>query len=270
MNSCAIADPVQAMMHRRGFEYISANPTSGLLIPRNADDDTVGVFYEAMKKYSFRLLLRNILRHRDSPFRTSDLLQYSTEQCVEDYAGSLVELGVLEPAGRGRFTLAYDDVRGFGETLEWFVANVFVREFGAPAHWTVKLRGTTSGGDCDVIVSMENEFLYGEVKSSPPKHVEQNEVSAFLDRCEDLQPDWAMFVEDTELRMKDKIVPMFEQEFSGRTPESAGKKIGVERLVNEVFHVDDRIYIVNSKRDLVTNIGRCVAHHLKSRGITFG
>ena len=65
------------------------------------------------------------------------------------------------------------------------------------------------GGDYDVLGRLDGALVYLEVKSSPPKQVYDSEVRAFLDRVEDLAPDLAVFLMDTELRMKDKLVPMF-------------------------------------------------------------
>ena len=68
------------------------------------------------------------------------------------------------------------------------------------------------GGDYDLIAKVDGSILYMEIKSSPPKQIYQNEISAFFDRVADLSPEISIFFVDTELRMKDKIVLMFEEE----------------------------------------------------------
>ena len=55
---------------------------------------------------------------------------------------------------------------------------------------------------------------------------------------------------DTELRMKDKIVPMFEEELMRR---SSGRT-DVQRIEKELFQAGDRIFITNSKDSIVRNI----------------
>jgi len=55
---------------------------------------------------------------------------------------------------------------------------------------------------------------------------------------------------DTELRMKDKIVPMFEAELQRHYK----KSVSVERIVKELFHINKKIFIINSKDSITANI----------------
>ncbi len=89
-----------------------------------------------------------------------------------------------------------------------------------------------------------------EIKSSPPKQIYDREVSSFLNRIDDLVPDIAVFFVDTELRMKDKIVPMFEDELKKRY----GRPVTAERLVKELFHISEKIFIINAKGGITANI----------------
>ena len=77
-------------------------------------------------------------------------------------------------------------VRSFGVTLEWYIAEIFKRAFGSEAVWGVKFRRPSVGGDYDVIAKFDSSFLYAEVKSSPPRQIYDREISAFLDRVDDL------------------------------------------------------------------------------------
>ncbi len=53
-----------------------------------------------------------------------------------------------------------------------------------------------------------------------------------------------------ELRMKDKIVPMFENEMKKRY----GKTVPVKRITKELFHINKKIFIINSKDSIPANI----------------
>ncbi|MBI5050416.1 MAG: hypothetical protein HZC11_06005, partial [Nitrospirae bacterium] len=86
--------------------------------------------------------------------------------------------------------------------------------------------------------------------SSPPKQIYDKEITAFLDRVIDLSPEVAIFFMDTELRMKDKIVPMFEAELRRRYK----KHIPVERIERELFHINKKIFIINSKESVEANL----------------
>jgi hypothetical protein len=57
--------------------------------------------------------------------------------------------------------------------------------------------------------------------------------------------------------MKDKIVLMLEEELYERFGTSSRTKFPIERLVDELFHINHRIYIVNSKRDAIANFTLC-------------
>jgi len=110
-----------------------------------------------------------------------------------------------------------------------------------------------------VLAKLEGALLYIEAKSSPPKQVTDGEVAAFLDRVEDLAPETAVFLMDTELRMKDKVVPMFEHELAQRHSAPPA----VARLERELFSIQDRIYIVNAKESIGRNIGTVVERYFR-------
>ena len=100
------------------------------------------------------------------------------------------------------------------------------------------------GGDYDVITAIENQFGYIEVKSSPPKHIDIPEIRAFVDRIQSLRPHFAIFLEDTHLRMKDKLAVMFEEEMQRRYGEQAHQNYPVQRLHEEIFTINNICPIV--------------------------
>jgi hypothetical protein len=147
--------------------------------------------------------------------------------------------------------------------LEWFIAGVFQREFASPAIYGVSVKNTPSGGDYDVMASWNQRLVYVEVKSSPPRGVERNEISTFFSRTEDILPEVAFLFNDTQLRMKDKLVVMFEEELERRYGRESKMLYPVERLIEELFHVQNRVFIVNSKKDVVGNFQYCLKHYLR-------
>ncbi|MBI5493206.1 MAG: hypothetical protein HY893_09770 [Deltaproteobacteria bacterium] len=246
-------NPVIAMLRRRGFEVGLSNPTEYLFFPPDLDSHFEDELYEMLKKYSFRIFIRDVIKNRKA-FGADDLLKYSTREWVERYIDFLLKRGVIAGIPDGGYRLKSEAVFSFGDTLEWFVANVFEREFSSPALWGVRLSGASSGGDYDVVASVEGGLVYVEVKSSPPKNVEEAEVAAFIKRAEALSPSMAIFIEDTRLRMKDKIVPFFEGLLGGKE---------VKRLEDETFSIEDRVFITNSKPDIVGNLAYCIRRRLR-------
>jgi len=247
---------------KRGLRVLRADPIDRLLLPAAASPSYEQQFYALMKRYSFRLVLRDLIRDRES-FQVSDLLNYASEDSVRDYLDFLLEHGVIDRKHADAYRLALPHVDSFGDTLEWFVAQVLVREFSCPALWGVKLEGMETGGDYDVLARVEDRLVHVEVKSSPPKHIEEKEVAAFIDRTAALRPDVAIFLEDTGLRMKDKIVVLFREALERRNRTQGGRTHAVTRLRDEIFLVGDRVFIVNSAPDIVQNLGFCLAHMLR-------
>jgi len=97
------------------------------------------------------------------------------------------------------------------------------------------------------------------VKSSPPKQIYNSEIAAFLDRTFDLSPEIAVFFMDTELRMKDKIVPMFEEELKKRFPAPPP----VTRIEKELFQICDKTFIINSKDSIAGNIEKVLNRYFR-------
>jgi hypothetical protein len=106
-----------------------------------------------------------------------------------------------------------------------------------------------------------------ETKSSPPKQIYQNEITAFFNRVFDLMPGIAVFFVDTELRMKDKMVPMFEDELRNRFPNPPE----VKRMEKELFEIKavernmPMVFIINAKDSIASNIEKVLARYLREK-----
>ena len=254
--------PVEKMLKMRGIKVFRKNPTDRLFFPPDLPLSYKTRFYEMMKKYSFRLVLRDMIKFQDG-FRIQDLTRYCSSRVVQGYCDLLCETGMIVKDGRGRYRTCVSPLYSFGPTLEWFIAGVFQREFVSPAIYGVSVKNTPSGGDYDVMASWNQRLVYVEVKSSPPKGVERNEISTFFSRMEDILPEVAFLFNDTQLRMKDKLVVMFEEELERRYGRESKTLYPVERLIEELFHVQNRVFIVNSKKDVVGNFQYCLKHFLR-------
>jgi hypothetical protein len=254
--------PVEKMLRTRGINVFRKNPTNRLFFPGDLSPLYKDRFYEMMKKYSFRLVLRDMIKYQEG-FCIQDLTHYCIPKVVQGYCDQLREMGAITKSGRGRYQTGVSPLYSFGPTLEWFIAEVFKREFASPAIYGVRVKKTPSGGDYDVIASWNQKLVYVEVKSSPPKGVEQNEISSFFSRLDDLLPEVALLFNDTQLRMKDKLVVMFEEELAKRYGKRSRTLYPVERLFEELFHIRHHIFIVNSKKDVVENFHYCLKHHLR-------
>lgn len=235
---------LSTILRRRGFQVYKKEPSEDLLLPSG---EFIDDYYRMLHKYSFRLFIRDVIKHQDF-FRLEHVTRYATSNVTEEYLEYIERIGLARPQGDGCRLVTH--VKSFGETLEWYIAEVFKREFGAEAVWGVKFKRPKIGGDYDVIAKFDGSIFYVEVKSSPPKQIYDSEISAFLDRVSDFSPEISVFLMDTELRMKDKIVPMFENELRKRHAEAPE----VRRMEKELFQIWDRIFIINAKDSIVRNI----------------
>jgi len=253
---------VETLLRMRGIKVFRKNPTDRLFFPADLLPFHKIRFYEMMKRYSFRLVLRDMIKNQDR-FGIQDLTHYCSSKVAQGYCDVLCEMGAIAKSGRSGYRTRVSPLYSFGPTLEWFIAEVFKREFASPAIYGVNVKNTPSGGDYDVIASWNRRLVYVEVKSSPPKGVESSEVSTFFSRIEDLLPEVTFLFNDTQLRMKDKLVVMFEEELGKRYGQESQFLYPVERLMGELFHVQHRLFIVNSKKDAVENFQICLKHYLQ-------
>ena len=249
-----LTPPLDVLLRRRSFRIYKKEPSEDLLLP---EDRFIGSFYEMMKKYSFRLFLRDVIKHQIF-FRLENVTRYATLEVTEDYLGYIRNIGIVEKSSDG-FRLSLGPIKNFGETLEWFVAEIFKVEFAAEAIWGIRFKRPGVGGDYDLIAKIDGSILYMEIKSSPPKQIYQKEISAFMDRVSDLSPEISIFFTDTELRMKDKIVPMFDEELKKRH----NSPLKVTRMEKELFQIWDRMFIINAKDSIAANIEKVLSWYFR-------
>ncbi len=255
--------PLNWKLRGRGLKIYRQNPREKLLIPPDLSPELTSQFYEKMKKYSFRLFLRDLVK-TERAFYPGDLTHYCSKRVAEEYNRFLNATSTVVALAGNQYHLNRSGISSFGPTLEWFVAQMFEREFGCPATYGVCFKETDVGGDYDVLALWEDRLVYVEVKSSPPKSIEDQEINAFFFRLHDLIPDVAFFFNDTHLRMMDKVIEIFKRKME-EVPDRTLRANVPERLVDEIYHVDHWVYILNSKRDIVGNFSVCLRDHLRKR-----
>jgi hypothetical protein len=261
--------PLTILLRRRGFTIYRKEPSGDLLIP---DSELIGGYYEMLKKYSFRLFLRDVIKYQPS-FNSSRVARYATREVTEQYLAYLHSIGLVS-SDDNVYRLVKGPIKSFGSTLEWFVAEFFKRDLSAEAVWGVKAKRPKVGGDYDLLAKIDGSLVYMEIKSSPPKQIYQSEVKAFLERVDDLAPEIAIFFVDTELRMKDKIVPMFEEELKAGFPTSGKPASGapiLKRIEKELFGIaglgdsEPSIFIMNAKDSVIQNVEKLLGVYFRKR-----
>jgi hypothetical protein len=253
--------PVEALLCQRGLPILAHGDLSRTLLPPHCSLGGKEHFYQLMRRYSFRLFLRDLIQFPEGTGLEA-LTRYCSMRTVRSYLQNLAQLGVVTLGSDRSYRLISKQISSFGSTLEWYVSEILQREFMAPALFNVRLQHTRYGGDYDVIALVSGHLVYVEVKSSPPRGVELPAVSAFLNRLRDLQPQVAVFLVDTELRMKDKIVELFTEALG--IDHQPAESYQVLRLIEEIFHIHHRVYVVNSRKGIYSNLRYCFRDFLRA------
>ncbi len=247
---------LEGLLRRRGFRIFSANPEGEILFRTDIQREEA---YQYMKRYAFRIFLRDVIKRRDG-FTLKDVARYASERMTRRYIDFLKSHGLVEENREG-FKLL-QPVRSFGETLVWFVTEVLRREFSMETLRGVKFRGRSVGGDYDILSNLTPGICFIEVKSSPPRQVQDVEIKAFLERVDDLCPELSIFLLDTHLRMKDRIVALFEDVIK----DTLSYRPAIIRLKRELFYIEDTtIYIINSKPGIANNLEDVFSHFYRRR-----
>lgn len=240
-----------AMLVRRGLQPGGSSEELSFL--HGMDNQSEDKLAEWLGHYAFRLFLRGAIQKADG-FLPASTTRYLTRDQSRDYAEALVDLGLAEKISRSRYRLK-EAASSFGEVLEWYVGRELERRFGFSVATGIKLHIRGGGGDLDVVAAAEGKLVYLELKSSPPKNLAVNEISAFCDRLNLLHPDVSLFAVDTALRLSDKVMPMLVEEFGHRGYGIMKPK----RIAAQLWALTPHVYAVNGRRDLMANIGKAIA-----------
>jgi hypothetical protein len=247
--------PVLAMLARRGLRTRPARPD--LPFPPALDPARAEALCHRLDHYAFRLFLRGAIQ-RPEGFAPSATTRYLSPEKAREHAEFLVGLSLAERLPRGRYRLVHP-ARSFGGTLEWYVARELSRRLGFDVATGLKLGARGVGGDLDVVAVADGRLVYLELKSSPPRQLEEGEVAAFVGRIRAVRPDLSLLVLDTGLRLADKVVPMLvaavEASRRGARPEP-------RRVARESWAITPLLFAVNAKPNLVANVGRAISEGL--------
>jgi len=243
---------VLKLLSGRGYSSIKYTSVKSLPAELHIDaPDKFRAFYRVMQRYAARLIFHDLSLHPEGA-ELSQLLHYASQSSTSEILETFENLGLVQQ-NENRFRFRFPTNLRIGDFLEWLVATVLQREFSVPVITNVSLQGSKTGGDYDVLGNWLGKLLLVEVKSAPPKGIHNPEIATFLDRLRDILPDIAVFLVDTHLRVRDKIVLMFEEELIKANGIGSLKEMPINKIKGQVFELNHFIYIMNSKRDLKSN-----------------
>jgi len=92
-----LTPPLDMLLKRRGFRIYKREPSEDLLLPEEIFIDS---FYEMMKKYSFRLFLRDVIKQQRF-FGLENVTRYATSDVTKDYLEYMRNIGLVEKLSDG-------------------------------------------------------------------------------------------------------------------------------------------------------------------------
>lgn len=252
--------PVGRALLQRGVTVAECCTAERTFLPYLPSARKREAFLRLLPSYAFRLFLRDLLVLRDR-CRPERLGPFFSPGSVEEMAAQMERLGIIRREKGGAIRLLAESVTDFGDTFEWFVAEILRRQFRADVLWGVTIPGLSCGGDFDILALLSGKLLYLETKTSPPKHIEKKEMRAFVARVRTLSPDLAILLVDTHLRMKDKLAPLLSEALREEGAD-AGEMTRIEK---ETFGWDGRLFLTNSKREIGANLALCLRSYFLGR-----
>lgn len=245
-------NPLFRFLTQRGLSICQAEPYHKTIHYHIDNPKDRAEFNRHFASYSYRIFVRDLISIREG-IDQSSFGVFLEKDHIEKYLRISEALSLLNKTRKGTYSFSPGHVTDMGDTFEYHVAHM-LGEMGYDVTWGVKFEGISSGGDFDILGLAAGKLFYIETKTSPPKHVEGAEISNFIERYIALKPDFGILLNDTHLRMKDKLVPLIEEDVENRT----GVKVPMERLDREIFSLGGRVYLTNTKRDIGVNLRACV------------
>jgi hypothetical protein len=247
---------VEGALRRRGWRPKAHSSLEHVLLPEPPEPARLDRYYQDLRHYHFRRLLQEAVEQGLLPPPAVRSLEARWgARAVARTLNRLVDYGLLVRDQAG-FAATSEKIRSFGGTLEWFVAQVLMREHLAPAAWDVRVREIRQGGDFDVLAVLDGRLGYFECKGSPPYNVSADALAQFLDRCRRLRPDLAVLVLDTTLKIDRNIIANLQVLLGA----AAGLPRRLVRASEGMYEADDgmKLFVITGRRSLAANLARCL------------
>ncbi len=270
-------DQLETTLRRRGHLPIERGNINDLLVPFQAGHGELPSeqqrYLGLFGKRSFRKFARKLIDGRGEPVAIERL--HPNPSTAAEYVGALAGLHVVEQLPEGVRLLRRID--NLGPTLEWYVAQICQRELSASAEWSVKLEGLTIGGDYDVLAWLDPLLMYVETKSAAPAKIDERQLRNFLQRTQELAPDLAVLLIDTEsdlTSLLERLRTIITSElrdfttFNEFVEHATQLPIRAQADYPGLSFGYRRVYVTNSEPSILTQLRRCLQHyHVHVKGV---
>lgn len=263
-------DPtVKELLSKRGFRLVGYGNENNVIKPTKKGDLSVsGKYYELLSDYTFRKILRHLVAKNGSAHR-KEIQNMCSSPTLHHFENFLINNGIVKITANDMWQLEYR-VDSFGYTLEWFISWLISNKLRSISAWGVKIEGLYAGGDYDVLSFINSTLMYIECKSKRPNEVEQNEIRQFLQRSQDLSPELAVMLVDTDSQLTEliekfqQILISIERVVSEKTgPKWKPPKSLISKLsgFNELYFHPRRIYVTHSQPSILNALQDCLRYY---------
>ncbi len=262
-------DPsLENLLARRGFRYAGRGDEVRIIRPQVANNQMAVKYHELLGHYTFRKILRLIVAKRD-PVHNEEILSMCSEPALGQFREFLLNSGIVGISEDNSWSLKVK-ADSFGYTLEWYVSELLSRKLGAIGGWNVKIEGLLAGGDFDVLAFVDSVLIYVECKAKRPEEINDSEVRNFLQRSQDLAPELAVMLIDTDSELDtllDKfntiLVPTQRISSGISDPNWKPKKPFIARVAGfrNIYFGLQRVFLTHSQPSILHTLQDCLRYY---------
>lgn len=263
---------IEKTLIRRGYTFKSNKTGLSRRLLLDIDilkEEPVDRFYRLMSRESNRAILKKICAIKPN-FTKAELHDKWNISIVDDLLKGLIGLRAITKNQDDSFSIRKMEIE-FGENLEWYISEVFKREFYCTSDWGVHIVEAPSGGDYDILARAENHIIYVESKAKKASSVKEEELINFLKRDEFLRPYISILFIDTtdDLKSLEKLFNEIGLKIRGliakhNIKSAIGNPPYTESLNSLFFHFQSRLFVVNSKKPILETLKLCLRHRYRT------
>ena len=245
---------IENTLRRRGFDIKGGEDLDRVI-------QTMELFYESLKSFSFRQILKAVYES-DSGMSRKDLLEKVPNLTANSLASKISTLVTEGAISVSDGVECFRKIGGkeYSTTFEWFVSEIVKREMCGISRINVKIKNLKCGGDYDVISRLEDLLVHFECKSGSIKNISKNDISRFIARYKELAPSMSILALDTnglpdEFKTKFNNADWDYYGLQSRSPKR--RRVKGRGVFYELF---PRISVLTSEGNLVGNIKFAINH----------
>jgi len=268
MKEARVEPTIEEILAKRGFRLVGQGDEKQAIIPKVGDLTEEGEFHDFYNNYTFRKILRHLVAKGGS-VHVKELKSICASSKLQYFRDFLTRSHIIKTSSDDTWELE-DEVGSWGYTVEWYISRLIHDKLYYACQWGVKIDGLYAGGDYDVLSFGEGVLIYTECKSKSPNEISEKEIRYFLQRVQDLSPEIAVMLVDTDSRLYElvrhfiEILLPIERLRSGiKDPEWKPAKPIITKLegFNELYFYPRQVFITNSQPSILHSIQDCLRHY---------